>query len=59
MTEKQLGQIRHGISAIGAALIAAGAMTPAESAGIVEAAMGAVGALSVVWALVWSWRSKP
>ena len=58
MKPKLEGQIRHALSGVGLLLIAAGAMTPDEAAGITEAAMAAAGAVMALWALVWSWRSK-
>jgi len=58
MTEKQRGQIRHVLTAIGGVLIATGIMTEGESTEIINAVMAAAGAVSVAVGAVWSWRAK-
>lgn len=58
MNEKIQGQIRHVLTAAGPLLIAAG-VTDADGADqFVDAALAALGAISTLVGVVWSWRSK-
>ncbi len=58
MNQKLQGQIRHVLTAIGPLLIAAG-VTDAEGADqFTNAALAALGAISTLVGVVWSWRSK-
>ena len=58
MTEKQLGQVRHLLTAGGGVLVALGLASESDAMQMTDLGMTAVGAVAGFVGFLWSWRAK-